>query len=114
MYRKILVGLIAASSLILVATAARADGETWCKIGDPNDTYVNKRYPANGRITVSFANGMTIWVDPSGTVMDGKGRRWAAVFRNDRSGRTDYVLARFTYDFNTCSRGSCSPIRLDD
>ena len=114
MYRKIFFGLIAASSLSLLAASVRADGETWCKIADPNDTYVNKRFPANGRITGSFDNGMNIWVDPGGTVMDGKGRRWAAVFRNDRSGRTDYVLARFTYDCNTCSRGSCSPIRLDD
>ena len=79
-------------------SSVRADGETWCKIADPNDTYVNKRFPANGRITGSFDNGMNIWVDPGGTVMDGKGRRWAAVFRNDRSGRTDFVLAWFTYD----------------
>ena len=47
MPKYILAILIAASLLSLTATAAKADGETWCKVGDPNDTYANKRYPAN-------------------------------------------------------------------
>ena len=110
----ILMGLITAGSLILFAADAKADGETWCKVGDTNDTYVNLRYPANGRITRSLTNGTDIWVNPSETASDNKGRRWAAVFRNDRSGNYDFVLARFTYNCNSCAGRSCRPIRLDN
>ena len=105
--------LIAAGSLILFAADAKADGETWCKVGDPNDTYVNLRYPPNGRVTRSLTNGTDIWINPSETETDNKGRRWAAVFRNDKSGNYDYVLARFTYNCSSCVGRSCSPIRLD-
>ena len=71
----ILTSLITAGSLILFAADAKADGETWCKVGDPNDTYVNKRHPANGRVTGLLTNGSDIWVDPSETKTDNKERR---------------------------------------
>ena len=58
----ILTSLITAGSLILFAADAKADGETWRKVGDPNDTYVNKRHPANGRVTGLLTNGSDIWV----------------------------------------------------
>ena len=106
--------LITIGSLILFAANAKADGETWCKVGDPDDTYVNQRYPANGRVTGSLTNGTDIWVNPSETKTDNKGRRWAAVFRNDRSGNYDYVLARFTYNCCTGQGRSCIPIQLDN
>ena len=56
----ILTSLITAGSLILFAVDAKADGETWRKVGDPNDTYVNKRHPANGRVTGLLTNGSDI------------------------------------------------------
>lgn len=71
----ILTSLITAGSLILFAADAKADGETWCRVGDPNDTYVNKRHPANGRVTGLLTNGSDIWVDPSETKTDNKERR---------------------------------------
>ena len=71
----ILTSLITAGSLILFAADAKADGETWRKVGDPNDTYVNKRHPANGRVTGLLTNGSDIWVDPSETKTDNKERR---------------------------------------
>ena len=87
MPKKALTILITASSLILITIAAKAagDGETWCKAGDPHDTYVNKRYPANGKITGSINNGTDIWVNPNKTKTDSKGRRWIAVIRNDKA-----------------------------
>ena len=114
MTKTILTSLIVAGSLMLFTADANADGETWCKAGDPNDTYVNLRYPANGRITGSRTNGTAIWVDPSKTKTDNEGRRWTAVIRNDRSGNYDYVLARFTYNCSRCEGRSCRPIQLDN
>ena len=114
MPKYILAILIAASLLSLTATAAKADGETWCKVGDPNDTYVNKRYPANGRITGTLNNGSDIWVAPANTKTDGKGLRWIAVIRNDKSGEYDYILARFTYNCRSCTGRGCSHVELND
>ena len=110
----ILTSLITAVSLMLFAAGAKADGETWCKVGVPNGTYVNQRYPANGRATGRLTNGTDIWVNPSETKTDKKGRRWAAVFRNDKSGNYDYVLARFTYNCCTGQGRSCIPIQLEN
>ena len=113
MPKKVLTILITASSLMLIATDAKADGETWCKAGDPDDTYVNKRYPENGKVTGSINNGTDIWVNPSKTKTDSKGRRWTAVIRNDKSGSHDYILGKFTYDCKHCAGRSCKPVEIN-
>jgi len=76
-----------------------------CKAGDPNDTYVNLRYPANGEVMRSQSNGAWIWVDPNGTVYDNQGRPWTAVI-NQRSRSPisrEYVISKFVY---ACRPGS--------
>lgn len=82
----------------LIQSIALADRETWCKVADPNDSYVNIRYPENEKRVRSVVNGADLWIDVNSAKTDGKGRRWAAMFRNDRSGKHDYILDEFLYD----------------
>ena len=96
-----------------ITPTARASGETWCTVADPNDTYVNKRYPQNGTVTGSLPNGTDIWVAPDSTKSDNRGRRWAAAFRNDKSGEQDCILAKFLYKCCTGVGRSCVPITID-
>ena len=75
------------------------------KVDDPNDTYVNLRYPANGRLMRSLPNGSWIWVDPDGTEYDHNNNPWTAVI-NQRSKSptgTEFVIEKFVHG---CRSGS--------
>ena len=79
--------------------------EQMCQVRDPNDTYVNLRYPVNGEVMRSQPNGSWIWVDPNGTVYDKQGRPWtAAIKQRSRSpiGK-EYIISKFVYG---CRPGS--------
>ena len=88
---------------LLPSTATAED--LMCKVDDPNDTYVNLRYPANGRLMRSLPNGSWIWVDPDGTEYDQNDNPWTAVI-NQRSKSptgTEFVIEEFV---NGCRSGS--------
>lgn len=111
---KMLISIIlAANTILLSSSKVMADGETWCKVRDPDDTYVNLRYPPNGKIARSLNNGDEIWIDPNATRIDSKGRRWAAVFRNDKSGNHDYILGKFTYNCEFCGGRTCKAVEIN-
>lgn len=69
------------------------------KVAEPNDTYVNLRYPANGELMRSLNNGSWIEIDSNGTTYDQQGRPWtASISQRTRSpiGR-EYVMGQFVY-----------------
>ena len=97
--------LLVLSSCVLSAPLSAQSAEQMCKVRDPNDTYVNLRYPVNGKVIGSKPNGSWIWVDPNGTVYDNQGRAWTAVI-NQRSRspiNREYVISKFVYG---CRSGS--------
>ena len=70
--------LLALSSFVLVAPLSTHSAEQMCKVRDPNDTYVNLRYPANGEVMRSQPNGSWICLIPtelSTTTMDDLGQQ---------------------------------------
>ena len=82
----------------LLPTTAKGK-DLMCKVDDPNDTYVNIRYPANGRLMRSLPNGSWIWVDPDGTEYDHNNNPWTAVI-NQRSKSptgTEFVIEKPDY-----------------
>jgi len=97
--------LLTILSISLLTPLSAKSAEQMCKVGDPNDTYVNLRYPANGELMRSQPNGSWIWVDPNGTVYDNQERPWtAAIKQRSRSpiGK-EYVISKFVYG---CRPGS--------
>ena len=98
---KTLLGFVA---MAVAPLGAQAE-EQMCKVRDPNDTYVNLRYPANGEVMQSLPNGSWIWVDPNGTVYDKQGRPWtAAINQRSRSPiNREYIISKFVYG---CRPGS--------
>ena len=97
---RIKIALSTASLLLLTSLTDTAQAkEMMCKVADPNDTYVNLRYPANGELMRSLTNGSWIEIDSNGTTYDRQGRPWtASVSQRTRSpiGR-EYVLSQFVY-----------------
>ena len=96
--------LAALSLITLIQTEASAKDQM-CKAGDPSDTCVNLRYPANGELVRLLPNRSWIWIDPNRTEHDQKKRPWTAVI-NQRSrspeGR-EFVIKKFVYGYRTGS-----------
>jgi len=91
--------------LTSLAPLSAQSAEQMCKVRDPNDTHVNRRYPANGELMSSMPNESWVWVDPNGTVYDKQGRPWTATI-NQRSRSPisrEYVISKFVYE---CKPGS--------
>ena len=96
--------LIAITLFALSPITAKGE-DLMCKVNDPNDTYVNLRYPANGKLMRSLPNGSWIWVDPNGTEYDHNNIPWTAVI-NQRSKSptgTEFVIEKFVHG---CRSGS--------
>ena len=96
--------LIAITLFALSPTTAKGE-DLMCKVNDPNDTYVNLRYPANGKPMRSLPNGSWIWVNPNGTEYDHNNNPWTAVI-NQRSKSptgTEFVIEKFVHG---CRSGS--------
>ena len=107
--------LLALSSFVLVAPLSAQSVEEMCKVRDPNDTYVNLRYPVNGEVIGSKPNGSWIWVDPNGTVYDNQGRPWTASIKQRSSSpiNREYVISKFVYGCRSGSPFSEWFIKLD-
>jgi hypothetical protein len=65
--------LIAAATLTLIATIARAD----CIVADPSPTPLNVRTAPNGRIIATLDNGQSVAIIDN--AIDEKGRAWVYV-----------------------------------
>tara|TARA_B100001758_G_scaffold193494_1_gene170798 strand:+ start:111 stop:458 length:348 start_codon:yes stop_codon:yes gene_type:complete len=93
------------TTLVVILPSTAKGEEQMCRIHDPNDTYVNLRYPANGELIRSLPNGSWIWVDPNGTEYDQNNSPWTAVI-NQRSKSptgTEFVMEKFVFE---CRSGS--------
>ena len=63
--------LLAIVLVSLLPTTAKGEDQM-CQVQDPNDTYVNLRFPINGKILRSLPNGSWVWVDTYETEYDQK------------------------------------------
>ena len=95
--------LIVTFFALLPSTAIAED--LMCKVDDPNDTYVNLRYPANGELMRSLPNGSWVWVDPKGTEYDQNNKPWTAVIDQRSKSPTgkEFVIKKFVHE---CRPGS--------
>jgi len=102
---KPIINIATALFFTLLTPLSAKSAEQMCKVRDPNDTYVNRRYPANGALMSSLPNESWVWVDPNGSVYDKHGRPWTATI-NQRSRspiNIEYVISKFVYE---CRAGS--------
>jgi len=72
----------------VVANASPPTTQQFCRVNDPNDSYVNLRQSPNGALIGPVVNGTTVQI--TGYQSDTQGRDWAAVFTPDK--RVGYMF----------------------